>query len=506
MADSTVQLKRKREGSEAHQKKTKKPKKIEEQSPVMPSSTPKSKNKAKPTSQASPEALEPENASAVTPSNKRKNKKNNRKQQEEQLQKTDDAGQVEGRNSSADAAKEPTPRKSKAQNKDKTIPNGTAKDDHNSVQEEAPSNTSTSPAMPIRESAKEKKKKEKKHKNLEERNGSTQLVKAAKVDLSITQASTSTGKKMSASKSVKKWTMSPVQGGWFLPKDPVFSPDEKYLFLANAKSLQIYATDTSTLTNTLPLERGGLLSSFALSCAKPNLVYIADSRGYITLWNWTNGSKMEYWEIGTAVSSMEVVLRPEFDEDLVYCHQSSPNNTISVHTLGKKSQESTTEAKTVITTDSPVRGIQVLLQGKYIVLNCKESIVVAKRSQLSNTSLQDFEYVWRELRFSNRITTCSAFLRTPEAPASGKKNAQSARDVLDIAVGDEIGVIQLFEDILPTFAAIEGNQKGNKNKADNAENFRPKRLHWHREAVGAVKWSLDGKMNSPVKVPQTNHI
>ena len=71
--------------------------------------------------------------------------------------------------------------------------------------------------------------------------------------------------------------------------------------------------------------------------------------------------------------------------------------------------------------------------------------------------------------------------------------AFDAASAIDIAIGDISGVLLLFEDILSSFAAIESTQKGGKTRADNAESLRPKKLHWHRDAIGSVKWSLDGK-------------
>jgi NET1-associated nuclear protein 1 (U3 small nucleolar RNA-associated protein 17) len=94
--------------------------------------------------------------------------------------------------------------------------------------------------------------------------------------------------------------------------------------------------------------------------------------------------------------------------------------------------------------------------------------------------------------FSKHITTFNAYFREPLETGKANKATQDQRDVLDLAVGDETGVILLFEDILASFAAVEGSQKGKKGRPDNADSFRPKRLHWHRDAVGSVKWSLDG--------------
>jgi NET1-associated nuclear protein 1 (U3 small nucleolar RNA-associated protein 17) len=290
-----------------------------------------------------------------------------------------------------------------------------------------------------------------------------------------------------------KWALSPAQGGWFLPTDPVFSLDETYLILANPKALQIYFTATSLLASVLPVGPTGFVTAYALSSTKATQVYVADSTGLITLWDWVDGKKVGRWDIGATVRNMAVVTQPGSDEDLVYCHETGDKHIVNVHALRTKSQATKTELKRVLKTSSSITYLQVLLQGKYVVIATADTITVGKRLKASRTAVQEFEYVWRELKFSKRVTTCNTYFRQPEASDKGKKTAQEQRDILDLAVGDEGGVIFLFEDILSSFAALESTQKGNKNRTDSAESLRPKRLHWHREAVGSVKWSLDGK-------------
>lgn len=289
-------------------------------------------------------------------------------------------------------------------------------------------------------------------------------------------------------KNSETWTTSSPQGGWFLNSDPVFSPDEKYLILANLKYLRVYATESSLLVNTLHVSDSGVLTAYALSSVKPNQVYIADSTGSIKLWDWTTGKEIRRWDIGATVVNIAVITRPDSDEDFLFCHETGNSHAVNVYALLPKSR---VEVKQVLLTKSAIRSMQVLLQGKYVILASAESITIGKRIKISKTALEEFGYVWREIRFSKRITTFNAYFREPQA-SKGKKAVQDQRDVLDIAVGEDTGVILLFEDVLASFAAIESSQKSKSDKPDSAESLRPKRLHWHRDAVGSIKWSLDG--------------
>lgn len=340
------------------------------------------------------------------------------------------------------------------------------------------------------------KKKEKKEILIDNGPESKTIAKLDTADSTKMQMATLSKAKKHKSKSSAKWTLSQPQGGWFLPADPVFSPDEKYLILANSRSLQIYATETSLLANVLPVGGSANLTAYALSTTKPNQVYVADSNGLVTLWDWVSSTKIGRWEIGSTVRNMTVITQPDSNEDFVYCHEAGNSHVLNVHALRTKSQASKTDLKRILKTNTAIRGLQVLQQGKYVVISTVDSITVGKRIKTSKTALQDFDYVWREFKFSKRITTFNAYVREPEETGKGKKPSENQRDILDIAVGEDTGVVFLFENILATFAAMEKNQKDKKDRVDNADTLRPKRLHWHRDAVGAVKWSLDGKHHS----------
>ncbi|KAF1921090.1 WD40-repeat-containing domain protein [Ampelomyces quisqualis] len=305
-------------------------------------------------------------------------------------------------------------------------------------------------------------------------------------------AQSSTKSKKQKHKSGANRALPASQGGWFLPSDPTFSLDEKHILLAHPKALQVYSTETSLLVSSLPLGHAAFVTAYALSSTKPHQVYVADSSELVTLWDWVKGTKVGRWDIGGTARNIAVVTHPGSNEDLVFCHEKGDKHVVNVHALRTKSQASKTEVKRIFKTNSAITHLQILLQGKYVIIATADTITVGKRLKPSRIAVQEFEYMWREITFSKRITTCNTYFRQPEASEKGKKTAQDQRDVLDLAVGDDSGAILLFEDMLASFAAVESIEKGSKNKTDSAESLRPKRFHWHRTAVGSVKWSLDG--------------
>ena len=293
------------------------------------------------------------------------------------------------------------------------------------------------------------------------------------------------------------WAISAPQGGWFLPQDPVFSPDEKFLLLGKLKALDVYAADTSLLVRSLPLGASSVALAYAISSTNPDLVYVADSAGIISLWNWTDGSKLGRWGIGANVQHLVVVEQPTTARDLIFTHEAeSPKHIVSVHALYTGEEAAKTEVKQILKTARPITGMQVLLQGKLVVLSTPNSMIIGKRRKFKQTALQDFEYTWREFETSKRITTFNGFVQTP----SGKDKAlEVERDNLDLAVGDEDGAIYLFEDVISRFVAVEKSQKDKSDRKVGPESLTPKRLHWHRSAVRSIKWSLDGEKRAVQK-------
>lgn len=299
--------------------------------------------------------------------------------------------------------------------------------------------------------------------------------------------SVKTKEKKDKKKPRSRWTWSSPVGGWFLPEDPVFTSDEKCLLLANARKLFVYATDTSTLVSSLS-KSSSRISTYALSATNPRHVYTA-SDSLITLWDWTNGKTLGRWDIGSPVQSMSVVADPVSNMDLVYSHESPSSHIINVHALRTREQLGQTELKQILKKKLAIKGMRVLFDGKIVIVVMQKAILIGKR-KAQKTALQEYEYVWREFQTSKTIMTFDAYVRIPEQSSTGKQPSDSGGHV-DLAVGDQEGAIWLFEDVLSAYIRIEKTRKDGARSVD-LEMLRPKKLHWHRDAVGSVKWSRDG--------------
>jgi NET1-associated nuclear protein 1 (U3 small nucleolar RNA-associated protein 17) len=296
----------------------------------------------------------------------------------------------------------------------------------------------------------------------------------------------------SKSKPKSHWTVSSPTGGWFLFQDPVFSLDEKHILLANKTHVQAYAVETSLVVNSLPISSGSI-SSFALSAVKPDRCYLANEEGIISLWDWVNGTLIARWDVGANVRQIVVSAQAEKEEDLVYCHEVEKRHSVSVHALRTKEQASPTESKRILKTTSAIVGIQVLLKGRIVIVACNDSVFIGSRSNSHKAELQDIEYVWREFQVSSHISTFDAYLRLSSESYKGRDPLFEQQPNVDLAVGDDQGVVHVYDDIITSLVRAEKVQDQDGGNATRPEGLSPRRLHWHRDAVGCVKWSKDGR-------------
>ncbi|RDI88430.1 hypothetical protein Vi05172_g1158 [Venturia inaequalis] len=277
------------------------------------------------------------------------------------------------------------------------------------------------------------------------------------------------------------WASSKPVGGHFITHDPVFSADEKFLFLATPRDIQVYSTSESLLVRALPIER---VVTYTLSTSNPNLLYAVAPR-HIVLFDWTTGKEVKRSVSPLPISAIVVARISETQQDTLFSIQR------------EESEEGLRDHITVQNISSPaVRLFFVSMQTlKYLqVLGNGRTIIAASETQLCigtlngaalnvSTELSDLpsRYVWRTLKSVEPVTCLDAQVRTASSSGSSKKQ----RLIVDLVFGNLKGEIMVYEDIVHK---LEENEKlKGKDVA-----LKPIVSHWHREAPATVKWSLDG--------------
>ncbi|KAF2501823.1 WD40 repeat-like protein [Lophium mytilinum] len=297
-------------------------------------------------------------------------------------------------------------------------------------------------------------------------------------------------KKVKSTKVEVPWSISEAVGGWFLPHDSVFSPDEKFLVLATRSYLHIYSTQTSLLVRSLRVIRSEI-TSYAISESKPTQVYAATATGLITTWDLDTGKWLGRWDIKSEIRGIAAVLPAKGSQDIIFTQEAGNRHVINAQTLRTGAQASENELKQILRTDEPIRSFQVLSAGAIIVVALQNSMMIGKALPLSTTDLKELEYVWRTFKIQQAVTSFHARLNIQTGPIADPQKALSGMNLesLDLAIGCVDGAILLYDDIVRKLKKIE---KKSEKKNEKPENIVPRRLHWHREGVASLKWSVDG--------------
>ena len=141
----------------------------------------------------------------------------------------------------------------------------------------------------------------------------------------------------------------------------------------------------------------------------------------------------------------------------------------------------------VLETSTPLSDLKVIAGGKIIVAWAGDRLLVGNTATpLTTSSFGSAKYVWREVK----LPVCATCLDIRFTPPSGKQSAKSSARAsnlgkLDVALGESGGSILMYYDIL--------NRLLQRENGETENNLVSNRLHWHRKAVKAVKWSRDGK-------------
>lgn len=161
---------------------------------------------------------------------------------------------------------------------------------------------------------------------------------------------------------------------------------------------------------------------------------------------------------------------------------------LTVHRLLGGSEASKTDLGTLLKYPEPLTFVRILDNGRIVVVTSGSRVIIGTCDRPSPDSLKDLSYIWRDIDCPEWITCIDIQMRsyrtTVEKPKSSKNALQVA---VDIAVGTSGGKILIYDNLLESLVRIERS-----TKAKQVDGVSSRRLHWHRSAVLALKWSMDG--------------
>lgn len=262
------------------------------------------------------------------------------------------------------------------------------------------------------------------------------------------------------------------------------------MLLAYHTSIAIYSTSSSLLIRQLRVKKDERISGFALAPQNQNHLYVSTVSGLIEKWDWVEGSRLGQWKLSSSIHSLLTSASGPRNpgKDLVYTIDKKEGEPwlLSAHRLVGVADAANADVVTLLKYEEALSSFQVLEGGKIIVAASGSHIILGYCEAPDMPTLQDLSYVWRVIECPEWVASIDARYR-PRPEKSADKKATDCEGV-DIAIGGCKGSIYLYEDLLARLI----HKERFPSKATTGD-IASRRLHWHRNSVLAVKWSLDGE-------------
>ena len=161
---------------------------------------------------------------------------------------------------------------------------------------------------------------------------------------------------------------------------------------------------------------------------------------------------------------------------------------ISLHRLASGEDVAKTEVKTILRNQQAITSVRVLDMGRRIVATSGPQLMFGSSDEPAPSSLKDISYGWHIIECPEYIVSTDIRVRPSKESQKMSKSGQSKAHPIDIVVGGLKGSLHIYED-LPRKIITRDSPKIKMSSV----NITPRRLHWHRNAAQAVKWSRDGR-------------
>ncbi len=241
----------------------------------------------------------------------------------------------------------------------------------------------------------------------------------------------------------------------------------------------MYSTANSRLVRSLRLDEHENITTYTTCAANESHILVSTYSGLVVKWDWTTGQEIKQWRFSEKVLAISEQSATQNDitlSTMLLIHEgTNKTRRVSLATLQGSSAEIIAD-KVVLEENQLASWIQVFDQGRCLVLYAYNKLFLGQAIRRPEDPAA--QYTWREIAVPRRITSIDA---RSHSSSSGTKKKHLA---IDIVIGCQDGSILIYDDIL--FRLI------NKEKNPSEDDIVSRRLHWHRNEVLTVKWSIDG--------------
>ncbi|PYH42167.1 WD repeat protein [Aspergillus saccharolyticus JOP 1030-1] len=274
------------------------------------------------------------------------------------------------------------------------------------------------------------------------------------------------------------WFLSGIAAGKFGKSDPLFTPDDKYLFLGLKTAVHIYSVASSRLFRVLTLKPCESVIGYKFSPLNADHLYVFSSTGSVSKWEWFSGQQISYRSASRPTICIDLCSNPSGIDALFSVHERGDSKKEIVLQHPSHEELRTTS---LLTTNAQITHLRAAYQGRMLVAFGGQNLLLGSQKHTKDSA--SVCYTWSELTLPTSITSADIRYQTAsqrtETLGSGER---ATTGKVDLALGESGGSIMIYNDILNSLQNEIGNGKG----------LTPRRLHWHRSSVNVVRWSKDG--------------
>ncbi|TVY59501.1 U3 small nucleolar RNA-associated protein 17 [Lachnellula cervina] len=315
--------------------------------------------------------------------------------------------------------------------------------------------------------------------------------------LSNGRDTTSRKRALKAQDHSRTWKLSESIGGRMINANPAFTADEKYIIVASRTTVHIYSTSTSLLTRSIKLKieenrPNARICTYCLSPTQPEILWVACSDGHIYSVNWTSGAGATQWWATSStgcdymtVASMESAGRRR---DVVFTTEKRKDEgwRVTAHELAPPDGEIKIAARTIYTSNDQITFLTTAKEGAVVVGAAGKKLLLGRLRSTEYDTVDKIKFEFRVFETTDRISSLDLRASERTGTEALKKSILKKIPIVDLVIGDVRGAIFVHNDLL---ANLIRAQDGTLPKGIS---LTPRKLHWHRQEVQTVKWSLDG--------------
>ncbi|KAL2009279.1 hypothetical protein VTN00DRAFT_7473 [Thermoascus crustaceus] len=303
------------------------------------------------------------------------------------------------------------------------------------------------------------------------------------------EAAGSYGDKLSLAQS--QWSLEQPLGGHFSNLDPVFTADEKYVFLGVGSAVHVFSMSTSRLFRIMRMKSSQKVIGYKLSPENQEHLYISTSSGSVSKWDWVSGKQISLWETSRKTISAEIcfIELENMVRSVSYFlrEQKDGRREISISPLEEELPSGKPYEVTALETTKRIRDLKVSRRGQVVIVCDGQRLFVGNTSICDVRSLGSIHYTWREVVLPVNVTCLDLRESLPTDSTTERSKARTAPTSADLVLGESGGSILVYHDIVNSLTRNEDMYEG-EGKSGSVL----RRLHWHRGPVSVVRWSRDG--------------